>query len=326
MTVRATLRSSPTGPTSSRGWVGASAPGVSSGPAGASAVPSSTRCRTATRSSARTRCTRSGTCTSSGPRRSSSPEIAVGVREFASLNPNAIYRDPITVDDVVNSRMVADPLHKLDCCAITDGGGAFIMTTAERAKDLRNPPVYVLGAAGAQTHWNVSQQTDFTSSAGALAGPIAFEQAGPHARRRRHADVLRLVHDHVPDPAREPRVRAEGRRRPLRRGREPQARWQMAAEHRRWRAVVLPPRHARHLPHHRSGPTAARPGRREPRSPTATSRSRPAPAAGSAVSVSPSSGRTHPHDPTIQWAHDDARGEDGGGVVQAAPQARLRER
>ena len=105
-------------------------------------------------------------------------EIAVGVREFAGLNPNAIYRDPITVEDVVNSRMVADPLHKLDCCAITDGGGAFIMTTAERARDLAQPPVYVLGAAGAQTHWNVSQQPDFTSSAGAQAGPIAFAQAG----------------------------------------------------------------------------------------------------------------------------------------------------
>lgn len=105
-------------------------------------------------------------------------EIAVGVREYASLNPNAIYREPITVDDVVNSRMVADPLHKLDCCAITDGGGAFIMTTAERAKDLAQPPVYVLGAAGAQTHWNVSQQPDFTSSAGAQAAPIAFGQAG----------------------------------------------------------------------------------------------------------------------------------------------------
>jgi acetyl-CoA acetyltransferase len=105
-------------------------------------------------------------------------EIAVGVREFAMLNPNAIYRDPLTVDDVVNSRMIADPLHKLDCCAITDGGGAFIMTTAERAKDLAQPPVVVLGAAGAQTHWNISQQPDFTSSAGALAGPVAFERAG----------------------------------------------------------------------------------------------------------------------------------------------------
>jgi acetyl-CoA acetyltransferase len=105
-------------------------------------------------------------------------EIAVGVREFAMLNPNAIYRDPITVDDVVSSRMIADPLHMLDCCAITDGGGAFVMTTAERAKDLPQPPVYVLGAAGAQTHWNICQQPDFTTSAGALAGPVAFERAG----------------------------------------------------------------------------------------------------------------------------------------------------
>jgi acetyl-CoA acetyltransferase len=105
-------------------------------------------------------------------------EIAVGVREFATLNPNAIYRDPITVDDVVSSRMIADPLHMLDCCAITDGGGAFIMTTAERAKDLPQPPVYVLGAAGAQTHWNVCQQPDFTTSAGAKAGPVAFGRAG----------------------------------------------------------------------------------------------------------------------------------------------------
>jgi acetyl-CoA acetyltransferase len=105
-------------------------------------------------------------------------EIAVGVRDYATLNPHAMYRDPITADDVINSRMIADPLHKLDCCAITDGGGAFIMTTAERAKDLPQPPVYVLGAAGAQTHWNVGQQTDFTSCAGALAGPVAFGRAG----------------------------------------------------------------------------------------------------------------------------------------------------
>ncbi len=59
-------------------------------------------------------------------------EIAVGVREFAGLNPLAQYRDPITVDDVLNSRLIADPLHKLDCCVISDGGGAFIMTTRER--------------------------------------------------------------------------------------------------------------------------------------------------------------------------------------------------
>jgi acetyl-CoA acetyltransferase len=105
-------------------------------------------------------------------------EIAVGVREFATLNPNAMYRNPITVDDVVASRLIADPLHKLDCCVISDGGGAFVMTTAERAKDLRQPPVYVLGAAGAQTHWNISQMPDFTVTSAGKSGPIAFAQAG----------------------------------------------------------------------------------------------------------------------------------------------------
>ena len=105
-------------------------------------------------------------------------EIAVGVREYAMLNPNAIYRDPITVDDVLESRMIADPLRLFDCCAITDGGGAFAMTTAERAQDLPQRPVYVLGAAGGETHWNVGQQPDFTTCAGARAGPEALGRAG----------------------------------------------------------------------------------------------------------------------------------------------------
>jgi len=79
---------------------------------------------------------------------------------------------------VLGSRMIADPLHKLECCVVSDGGGAFIMTTAERARDLRQPPVYVLGAAGGATHWNISQMPDFTVSAGAACGPEAFAQAG----------------------------------------------------------------------------------------------------------------------------------------------------
>jgi len=105
-------------------------------------------------------------------------EIAVGVREFAGLNPHALHRDPITVDDVLGSRMIADPLHKLDCCVISDGGGAFLMTTAERARDLRQAPVHVLGAAGAQSHWNISQLDDFTTSAGARCAPLLYGQAG----------------------------------------------------------------------------------------------------------------------------------------------------
>lgn len=105
-------------------------------------------------------------------------EISVAVRSHAALNPHAMYRDPLTIDDVVSSRMIADPLHKYECCVISDGGGAVIVTTAERAKDLRKPPVYVLGAAGASTHWNVSQMGDYTTTAAAKCGPIAFAQAG----------------------------------------------------------------------------------------------------------------------------------------------------
>jgi acetyl-CoA acetyltransferase len=105
-------------------------------------------------------------------------EIAVGIRELAAENPDAMYRTPLTVDDVLGSRMIADPLHLLDCCAITDGGGAFVMTTAERARDLRQPPVYVLGSSSAQTHWNIGQMPDFTTTAAGRAAARAFAQAG----------------------------------------------------------------------------------------------------------------------------------------------------
>jgi acetyl-CoA acetyltransferase len=105
-------------------------------------------------------------------------EIAVAARRHAALNPNALYRDPITVEDVVSSRVIADPLHKLDCCVISDGGGALVMTTAERARDLRQPPVFVLGAAAAQTHWHISAMPDFTSTGAVASGREAFAQAG----------------------------------------------------------------------------------------------------------------------------------------------------
>jgi acetyl-CoA acetyltransferase len=105
-------------------------------------------------------------------------QIAVDVRQNASLNPDAMYQTPITVDDVLGSRMISDPLHLLDCCIITDGGGAVLMTTEERAKDLRQAPIYVLGAAAAQTHWSISQMPDLTTTAAAISGPLAFAKAG----------------------------------------------------------------------------------------------------------------------------------------------------
>jgi acetyl-CoA acetyltransferase len=115
--------------------------------------------------------------------------IAVACRQWAAFNPDAQYREPITVDDVVSSRLIADPLHKLDCCLITDGGGAFIVTTEERARDLRQPPVYVLGAAGTETHWNIMQMPDFTRIGAAVSGPAAMAEAGVTAD---DIDVIQL--------------------------------------------------------------------------------------------------------------------------------------
>ncbi len=116
-------------------------------------------------------------------------EIAVAIRGHAAHNPAAMYRDPITVEDVLGSRMIADPLHMLDCCLVTDGGGALVVTTAERAGDLAQPPVYLLGAASAMTHWNVSQMPDFTTTGAARCGPEAFARAGV---RPEDVDVVQL--------------------------------------------------------------------------------------------------------------------------------------
>ncbi len=106
-------------------------------------------------------------------------EVAVTMRSHASHNPMAQYRDPITIADVVSSRLVADPLHKLDCCVISDGGGACVVTTAERAADLPSKPVYIVGAAhGTTHHTNISQMPDLTVTAACETGPRAFRQAG----------------------------------------------------------------------------------------------------------------------------------------------------
>ncbi len=104
--------------------------------------------------------------------------IAVQTREHAHRNPNAMYRDLITIDDVLSSKLVADPLHKLDCCVISDGGCAIVLTTEERARDLPHRPVYVRGAAGGTTHHSIQAMADMTHTAAAVSGPKAFADAG----------------------------------------------------------------------------------------------------------------------------------------------------
>jgi acetyl-CoA acetyltransferase len=105
-------------------------------------------------------------------------EIAVSARYNASFNPEAYYRDPITIEDVQNSRMIADPLTKLHCCIRSDGGGAVVLTTEERARDCAKQPVWVLGTGEATSHTTMSEWEDFTESPAARSGRLAFERAG----------------------------------------------------------------------------------------------------------------------------------------------------
>lgn len=107
--------------------------------------------------------------------------VAVVQREWAAENPRASYRDPITVDDVLSSRMVAWPFRKLMCCLITDGGGALILTKAERARDFPHRPVYVLGAgeAGESTLTGIAWIEDpLRPWVIRESGKLAFESAG----------------------------------------------------------------------------------------------------------------------------------------------------
>jgi acetyl-CoA acetyltransferase len=105
--------------------------------------------------------------------------VAVIQREWAAKNPRASFKDPITVDDVLNSPMIAWPFRMLMCCLVTDGGGALILTSAERAKDFPQKPVYVLGTGESVETPMVSQMEDFTTSkAFRVSGKKAFDEAG----------------------------------------------------------------------------------------------------------------------------------------------------
>jgi len=104
--------------------------------------------------------------------------VAVAAREWAALNPAAQLRDRITVEDVVASPLISSPFHKLDCCLITDGGGAIVVMSAERAAAFGTCGVKLLGLSEASDHLSVSAMPDLTRSGAARSGPAAFEQAG----------------------------------------------------------------------------------------------------------------------------------------------------
>lgn len=116
-------------------------------------------------------------------------QVAVVQREWAAKNPRAAFKDPITIDDVLNSKMIAYPFRLLQCCLVTDGGGALILTSSDRAKDFPTKPCYILGSGESVETTMVSQMEDFTSSrAFRVAGPEAFRMAGI-----KHSDVDHLM-------------------------------------------------------------------------------------------------------------------------------------
>ncbi|MEX2207620.1 MAG: acetyl-CoA acetyltransferase [Myxococcota bacterium] len=104
-------------------------------------------------------------------------EIAVTMRRHAGLNPNAKMRRPISVADVLESRMISRPLHLLDCCIISDGGGALVVTGAARARDLAKPPVRLLGCGEAVCHQELGAP-DLLTIAAKQSGELAFRMAG----------------------------------------------------------------------------------------------------------------------------------------------------
>jgi acetyl-CoA acetyltransferase len=103
--------------------------------------------------------------------------VAVAAREWALLNPAAWEKKPLTIEGVLSSRMVSYPFTVRDCCLVTDGGGAIVVTSAERARSLKKPPAYVLGFGQSVTHASISNMPDLTVTGALAAGEAAYKMA-----------------------------------------------------------------------------------------------------------------------------------------------------
>jgi acetyl-CoA acetyltransferase len=112
-----------------------------------------------------------------GTTREQLAEVAVAARKWAQLNPVAWEKKDLTVADVLKSRMISYPFTVRDCCIVTDGGGAVVMTSAERAKSCKKPPAYVLGCGHGVTHMNISSMPDLTVTGAKAAGEAAYRMA-----------------------------------------------------------------------------------------------------------------------------------------------------
>ncbi len=113
-----------------------------------------------------------------GTRSEDLASVALACRKHACLNSNATMRKPLTIEDHQQSRMIIDPLHLLDCCLESDGGGAVLVTSAERARDFPNPPIYILGMGQHHPHSSVMDAPSLTTLGGKVSSEIAYQMAG----------------------------------------------------------------------------------------------------------------------------------------------------
>jgi acetyl-CoA acetyltransferase len=105
-------------------------------------------------------------------------EVAVAARQWALLNPKAWEKKPLSIEDVLAAPIVSSPLSVRDCCLVTDGGGALLVTSAERARSLNKTPVFVLGVGDAVTHRHVASMPDLTTTGARLSGERAYAMSG----------------------------------------------------------------------------------------------------------------------------------------------------
>jgi acetyl-CoA C-acetyltransferase len=114
--------------------------------------------------------------------------VKVAASHHAQHNPNAMLRNVVTVEEVLNSPMISDPLHRLDCCVVSDGGGAVIVARPEIAKSLKRPLVNIAGA-GETTKGQMSGKVDLSYSGAVWTGPRAFEEAGVKPSDIKYASI-----------------------------------------------------------------------------------------------------------------------------------------
>jgi acetyl-CoA acetyltransferase len=117
-----------------------------------------------------------------GTTRKQLAQVAVAARKWAQLNPEAFMREDLSIEDVLSSRMVSDPLTVRDCCLVTDGAAAVVMVRADRAKDCPHKPAYLLGSASATWHRSIANMPDLTTTAARESGERAYAQAGVSAK------------------------------------------------------------------------------------------------------------------------------------------------